>query len=384
MRTAIVTDAHYRTSVALIRDLAKNGVPVIACESEAFPDPPGFASRWVTRCVTLPKEGALDALYNLCAELAETETPVLLPVGAATLAALAENRPRFDAVCALCIPTKEQLALFNDKEAVHDLAEKNGLPVPKEYAPLPGESEQAFAARVTFPCVVKPTCGEKFGLHAEQRYRIVRTADELLSALRHFEQLTGSLPLVQEYLPGNGMGCSVLAQNGQILCSIGHRRIREYPVSGGPSSCCTVMDERPLLKSVEPLIRAAGYSGVAMFEFKEAADGSPELLEINPRVWGTYPLTHVSGSDFSLFWYLAAAGLPLPEYCRPKQVRMVYFPSDPAAMAGYWRRGERKRALGVIGDVFRPGTRCGLLELSDPRPFFRYLRGLFSRRRSSC
>ena len=36
--TAIVTDAHYRMSLALIRDLADSGVRVIACEYDDMRD----------------------------------------------------------------------------------------------------------------------------------------------------------------------------------------------------------------------------------------------------------------------------------------------------------------------------------------------------------
>ena len=42
--TAIVTDAHYRMSVSLIRDLADRGVRVVACEKASIKNPVGFAS----------------------------------------------------------------------------------------------------------------------------------------------------------------------------------------------------------------------------------------------------------------------------------------------------------------------------------------------------
>ena len=42
--TAIVTDAHYRMSVSLIRDLSERGVRVVACEKASMENPVGFAS----------------------------------------------------------------------------------------------------------------------------------------------------------------------------------------------------------------------------------------------------------------------------------------------------------------------------------------------------
>ncbi len=54
--TAIVTDAHYRMSVSLIRDLFDRGVRVAACEKASIEAPVGFASRGAAQCVRLPDE----------------------------------------------------------------------------------------------------------------------------------------------------------------------------------------------------------------------------------------------------------------------------------------------------------------------------------------
>ena len=115
--TAIVTDAHYRMSVSLIRDLCERGVRVVACEKASMENPVGFASGGVFRCVQLPDETYEEALLALCHELSEKdgEKPALLPVGAKTLALLSENREHFSSASSLCIGTPSQLALLNDK-----------------------------------------------------------------------------------------------------------------------------------------------------------------------------------------------------------------------------------------------------------------------------
>ncbi|MEI3078578.1 MAG: hypothetical protein V8T00_04560 [Oscillospiraceae bacterium] len=238
--TAIVTDAHYRMSVSLIRDLSDRGVRVVACEKASIKNPVGFASRGVLRCVRLPEDGYLDALLALCREILaqEGEKPALLPVGAKTLALLSEHRERFSPVAGLCIATPTQLALLNDKAAVSSLAQKLSVPVPENFERKSGENLDAFFSRVPLPCAVKPHCGETFGLTAAQRYRICRTKEALQEAFSHFQAITQEDPIVQEYLPGEAFGCSVLAKDGTVYRTICHHRLREYPVSGGPSSCC--------------------------------------------------------------------------------------------------------------------------------------------------
>ena len=255
--TAIVTDAHYRMSVSLIRDLFDRGVRVVACEKASIEAPVGFASRGAAQCIRLPDEEYEAALLALCREVLEIEgeKPVLLPVGAKTLAMVSRSRDAFSAVAGLCAATSSQLALFNDKAAVSALAKTLGVPVPESFERQPEEADEPFFSRVPLPCAVKPHCGESFGLTASQRYRICRTKDELRAAFHHFKALTNEDPIVQEYLPGAAYGCSVLAKDGAVYRSLCHRRVREYPVSGGPSSCCESVSREDLLAFSEALVR---------------------------------------------------------------------------------------------------------------------------------
>ena len=109
--TAIVTDAHYRMSVSLIRDLFDRGVRVAACEKASIEAPVGFASRGTAQCIRLPDEEYEAALLALCREVLEIEgeKPVLLPVGAKTLAMVSRSRDAFSAVAGLCAATPSQL-----------------------------------------------------------------------------------------------------------------------------------------------------------------------------------------------------------------------------------------------------------------------------------
>ena len=387
--TAVITDVHYRMSLALIRDLAQAGVRTVCCEREGVAAPLGFVSKYTDETVLLPREGWPDALYDLCARLGprEGERPALLPVGAITLAALSAERERFGAVCGLCIPSPEQLDAFNSKETAAELGEKLGVPVPARYAPEGGEDTAAFFRRIPLPCVVKPLCGEKFGLPAAQRYAVAATPEQGAAAFRRFSALTGEAPIVQEYLSGAGLGCSVLAEEGTVRAALCHRRVREYPVSGGPSSCCVRADRPDLEEYAARMVSETGYTGLAMFEFKEGADGQPRLLEINPRVWGTFPLTRVSKSGIPLLWYTLSRNRgnrpkepgPLPPLSPFRPCKMQFGASDLMAGLGWLKRGRPGRALGALGDFLNPAVRDGLWEWSDPRPGLMYCKSLLKK-----
>ena len=300
-------------------------------------------------------------------------------MGAKTLALLSEHRERFSPVAGLCIATPEQLALLNDKAAVGTLAQKLSVPVPENFERKSGENPDAFFSRVPLPCAVKPHCGETFGLTAAQRYRICRTKEALQEAFSHFQAIAQEDPIVQEYLPGEAFGCSVLAKDGMVYRTICHHRLREYPVSGGPSSCCESISRPDLCAYAEKIVQETGFSGLAMFEFKCGAGGAPRLLEINPRVWGTFPLTRASGSDFAYSWFCLAANLPLPEEQPAAPVRMVYYPADFAAALGYLRSGKPGQFFAVLCDFINPAVKNGIGDKKDPAPARAYFRNLFCR-----
>ena len=391
---AIVTDVHYRMSLALIRDLAQAGVEVITCEQDRCRDSRtspalGALSRYVSRHVWLPGgTDGLEALLSLCREtgLGRDCRPALLPAGAATLALIAENRERFEPLCGLCVPTAEQLDLLNSKPRLAGLAARLGVPLPESMAP--GEDLDRFLDRQGLPCVIKPACGEKLGLTAAARYAVASTREEARAAWERFSRLAGEPPVVQGYLPGRALGCSVLARSGQVMAAICHQRVREYPVSGGPSSCCQCVEREDIRTYAARLTAETGLTGLAMFEFKEDRDGAPRLLECNPRVWGTFPLTRVSGSGIPLLWCALAwnAGnpdnpAPLPVLTPPRGRRMIFAASDLMAAAGYARRGSPGRALGALGDLLNPWVRDGLFEWGDMLPALAYFRSLLAKER---
>ena len=389
---AIITDVKYRMSLAVIRDLGAAGVRVISChKDDGDGSPPlGFFSKYTSERHTLPADGYEDALYDLCKVTLDNtgKLPALLPVGASTLAMLAvpETHARFSSVCGLCMPTEGQLSLLNDKGRVAELAITLGIPVPAFYAIEDGESIDSFFDRIPLPCVIKPRWGEGLGLTAALRYTIAQNPDELRQSYEDFSRLAGEPPLVQEYLPGEAKGCSVLAHNGKIIRKISHKRVREYPVTGGPSTCCDTVHEPQLEDIAAQLADAVGLTGLSMFEFKDDSDGKPRLLEVNPRVWGSYPLTRIAKTDFTYAWFTLSwnNGNPgSPIICQTEKAyrsrRMLFFPSDLASAKGYIRAGKSKLALRAVFDLLRPGTKDGLFEWSDARPALRYWRSLLKR-----
>jgi protein-tyrosine-phosphatase len=121
---------------------------------------------------------------------------------------------------------------------------------------------------------------------------------ELLAQVRHALQFGGVL--LQEYFRGDGVGVELIADHGELRHVFQHRRLHEVPLTGGGSSLRCSEAVTPALRAASAqLMRALGWHGVAMVEFKyNPASGEFRLMEINGRFWGSLPLAIAAGADF--------------------------------------------------------------------------------------
>lgn len=368
MKTVVITDGKYRSSIAAARVLGRAGYRVIITQTrgDETGEPPVFASRYVAEGRWVDGAAA-DPEYNdrLLAILNEYEHPVLLCVGATSLNAVAKRQAEFEAVCDFLIAPPDVLDALNDKEAVHRRCLELGIPVPRQYE---GKPE-------AYPVVIKPHCGEKFGLKASQRYAVAHNEAEFDTHYRRMSQYDPN-PIVQEKIVGEGEGVSLLlGRNGELLGALCHRRIREYPMTGGPSTCCVSFYDEKMIAQAHALLKSFGFRGLGMVEFKGG-----RVLEVNPRIWGSFPLTEQAQSPMAALYAKAAAGETVEYTAKDYRagVRMRFLLNDTAAVLDYLRHGRVKKALGVVPDLLRAKEALGAKD--DRAPLRAYLKRSLTRR----
>ena len=115
--------------------------------------------------------------------------------------------------------------------------------------------------------------------------------------------------------------------------------------------------------------------GMAMVEFKGDC-----LLEVNPRVWGSFPMTEAAQSPFTAHYARAAAGERVTYAAQDYRpgVRMRFLLNDTLAALHYLRAGRIGVFLRSIADLFtaKEALRCW----GDNRVFWVYLKNsLFAR-----
>ena len=366
MKTVVITDGKYRSSIAAARAFGRAGYRVVVTEAEddVKVEPPVFSSVFASGVLISGSVKDREYPERLKAILSSFDHPILFPVGAATLRTVAADRGAFSALADFLVPDGDVIDALNDKETVHERAKEIGIPVPAEYGAEPE----------SFPVIIKPKCGEALGLKAWERYAVARDADEFSEKYEKMKALDPE-PVVQEKIGGDGRGVSVLmGKDGELLSAICHRRIREYPMTGGPSTCCITEYDAESISAAHRLLKSFGFCGLAMVEFK-----GDRLLEVNPRVWGTFPLTVFAKSRFCENYALAAAGEKVKYSPRDYEVgvKMRFCVNDLAASVDLIRHGKVGRGLSGLLDYFRVGE--ALRDREDRKAYRKYVRSYFKK-----
>ncbi len=167
-----------------------------------------------------------------------------------------------------------------------------------------------------------------------------------------------------------------------------HRRIREKPPSGGVSVYReSIAADAGLVARSRALLDRFSWQGVAMIEFKvDEATGTPYLMEINGRFWGSLQLAVDAGVDFPALLIALAQGENPPPVTRYRPgVRSRWWLGDVDHLLARIRRTSaelalppgapsRLRAIFDFLTLWKPGDRSEIFRWRDPAPALRELR----------
>lgn len=286
----LVTDTHYKNGLCAVRSLGRRGATVVAAAPRRLAA--GASSRFAADRIVYPTPAHEEEFLSVINRAIEHHSiDVVLPMSQELVEVLAKNRSRLPARVRTPIAELDKIRLAADKSSAIAFARTVGVPTPAVFAD-PRDVDR-------FPAVVKPS-------HGSGVVQYVNDPEELRAAFT-------PTSTIQEYVPGTGYGFFALFDRGVEKAFFMHRRVREYPVTGGASTAAeSVYDER-LRSHGLTLLRALGWHGVAMAEFKQDdRDGEYKLIEINPKFWGSLDLSVAAGVDFPWLAARLALGEELP------------------------------------------------------------------------
>jgi len=313
---SLILDGQYCHALAAVRSLGRHGGIVTVASHK--PRAMGFASRYCAQSILAPSPITERAAYFdwLLETLQRGRYDATLCFEEATADILNQHRDRVQKLTGCPSPSREIFLAAGRKDRVARLARQVGIPVPATHELECIEDVPALAARLQFPVIVKGVSSS-----GSQQVELVREPGALVDAVRRLAALRQDpslpLPIVQEFIDGQGYGLTALVRRGEPVAVFMHRRIAEHDVAqgvrlahGAPGA--QSVDEAGMRQSALSLLQALCWDGMAMVEFRRSSrDGRFYLIEVNPRFVGSLELAIAAGIEFPWLYAQMAAGRPV-------------------------------------------------------------------------
>lgn len=387
MDRILVLDANQRSALAATRSLGARGLSVITADSTL--SSLAGASRFASFHASYPSpHSEPDAFISALRTLVDRHRiDVLLPMTDVTTALVLRHRAKFAGVSVPC-PDLDAYEQVSDKERLAVLASRLGVKTPATIAVDRVAALDAVRETVTFPAVLKPARSRSWieGHCVTAPVQYMHTFDHLRSALTHASKAAPIRWLIQEYVPGQGQGVFCLFDHSRPHSFFSHRRLREKPPSGGVSVLSESVPLPPaMVAAAQRILSHVGWHGVAMVEFKVTADGTPYLIEVNGRFWGSLQLAIDAGIDFPYLLYrlaidrptLPAAGFEIGRRSRWLLGDLDHLYLTLKARGADGGPARKLHALREFLMLFDPRLRYEINRLDDLRPFLFELRQYF-------
>lgn len=302
----LVTDADALHSLAIVRSLGTKGMRV-SMSSHRRVFSLCFYSKFCKERIIYPPPNRSKEFISFMLDLVQSKKfDILLPVRSAVVPLIAEHAEKFKPFVNFVLPSFDSMTIANNKESTFRFAEKVGVPVPKTIYPRKFSDIEKEASRFRFPVVAKASVGSgsRGMVYLNSSVELMRFAEKNFTPE---SDLTQKKCIVQEYIQGDGFGFFSIFDQGEPKAIFMHRRLREYPITGGPSTLAESVYHPRLAELGLKLLKALNWNGVAMVEFKlDQSDNEFKLMEINPRFWGSLNLPVASGVDFPYLFCLLA------------------------------------------------------------------------------
>ena len=310
MNRVLVLDALQRSALATTRSLGAKGVEIFTAEESG--STLAGSSKFCRQHFTYPSprlhpEKFIDTISNI---VKQQGIDILMPMTELTTQLLLEHQSTFpDAKLPFsALNVVDSLA---DKCQLMKMAETLAVPIPKTWYASDPKNLPCKLEELPYPLVLKP--GKSWILHKGEwrraAVRIADTADEAKNILDSYWAFSAHPFMLQQCVEGEGAGVFAIYDQGKPLALFAHRRLREKPPGGGVSVLSTSAAVDPTLATpAQKLLDNVSWHGVAMVEFKVAADGTPYLMEINTRFWGSLQLAVDAGVDFPYLLYQITCG----------------------------------------------------------------------------
>jgi len=276
-------------------------------------------------------------------------------------------------LCCL-LPGIDSFNIATNKIQFQQFCTENGFAVPGSFT----KNDIPFLQQQFIPLVIKPNIGSgAVGVY------FIKNVSELNRLLA----VDWQNYLVQEHINNTHVeGAFFLMNKGQLVSYYGHKRVRVFPETGGVTVYSEYRYNEKLKETGTELLKKLRWSGLAMIEFLyDEPSGDYKIIELNPRLWGSFLLSEFSNTGMVENYIHGALGEPAKYFTHRADTRIRWFyPFDiflyiksKGEISGFWK-SDRKHTC-YINATYAPFPRWVLymiyftLNINSIKRFFQKL-----------
>ena len=355
----LLTDGQTLHSLAAVRGLGKSGhetiVAIPASNLNTVIRPLAMQSKYSRNPRNLKADDfSYDLKNNWQGKLSELikkyEIECLMPLKGETFSKIISSGFNKISEAKTLLPSPESFEIAYNKGATFEWLAANKFPIP--------ESNIRKLINDNYPLIViKPIIAQ-----GSKGLKYIRPSTYFTDHSDQDQYFDGN-NIFQEYIPGENYGFFAIYREGKMHSYFMHKRIRQYPVTGGPSCCAMSVIEPGLLEIGKQVFDKLNWNGVGMIEcVRDRRTNEFKIIEINPKFWGSLDLAIHAGVNFPDLYCRLAKGENVPPVKSYREIRFRWlFPNDFMHLlakfgfsAGFWKDFARKDIESDLefGDLF--------------------------------
>ena len=343
--SVLITNASNVKGLVVTQSLGKKGIEITTTDCESLSA--AFFSRYSKHhflCAS-PERTPLEFVSSIQNHIKRKKIDVLMPINSTETNLISKYKDKFTPFTKVPFEDYPKMMQLHNKNEVMKLASELDICIPRTYEIDNAADLEKFSKEMEYPVVIKlRNATSSVGIS------YVYSAHEFVSkykqTIQKFNLKSSGYPIVQEYIPGTGYGVSVLYNQGDIRASFTHKRLREYPISGGPSTLRVSVRNQEMEKAAKKLLDHVSWHGVAMVEFKlDERTNKPVLIEVNPRFWGSIYQAIAAGVNFpNLLYEMALYGDVEPVFNYKVGIKTRFLLNDFRALISHLKNSDHRFA----------------------------------------
>jgi D-aspartate ligase len=313
-RPPVVVAGAFQTGVVLMRDLVRHHIETCCIDSDATKS--GFKTVYGKAYLCPNPDIEPMKWERFMIELAKKigRKPVLIPSSDLFVTAIADHAAALEPHYIVRSASVATQALLATKKRQYEIADGNGLPVPKTKFVESIEEVRSFANEAQFPCLMKPVHFREWERFPDghpllnQKIALAYSRTELEEKYRLAESVTSAV-VIQEIIEGPDTAkmvyLSCYGRGGKRLGSCMVRELRTTPIHFGSASVVEPISDPETDAICDGFFQSIQYEGLCELELKrDSRDGRVKLIEANPRYSVTADAASYGGVDLGWLHYM--------------------------------------------------------------------------------